>query len=89
MAGTLRMIDRIVSTGMIEWLRIAMWDIDLGKGIDDAIRSAGQDAIQSVKFYQWIEFVGPYIHNYKKNDRDWEKVQVILDQVKASMHMTH
>lgn len=89
MAGTLRMIDRIVSTGMIEWLRIAMWDIDLGKGIDDAIRAAGPDAIHSVKLYQWIGYIEPYIRNYANQDLDWKKVQVILDQVKASMHMTH
>lgn len=90
MAGTLRLIDRIVSTGMIEWLRIAMWDIDLGKGSDDAIRAAGPDAIRSVKLYQWIGYIEPYIRNYKNQDRDWRKVQVILDQVKASMHiMTH
>lgn len=89
MAGTLRMIDRIVSTGMVEWLRIAMWDIDLGKGIDDAIRAAGPDSIRSVKLYHWIGHIEPYIRCYADQDKDWRRVQVILDQVKASMHMTH
>lgn len=89
MAGTLHMIDQVLSTGYAEWVRIATWDPHLGKGIDDVIRAAGPDVIRSVKLYRWIGYIEPYVQNYQNQDRDWRRVRVILDQVKASMHLIH
>ena len=82
MAGTLHMIDQIVSTGYAEWVRIATWDPHLGKGIDDVIRTAGPEAVHSVPLGRWAQqAIASMVGD------QWASARVAMDQVRCAAHI--